>query len=423
MAVALGIGVAMAGVSSAVAEASPADSTDSSAAREPSATSPTKGDIVGSAERPRSFRVYAGPSTGRKSDVVNGSRGPGAKSAATVGMSVAGQHSDEPTSATSAKTSLLIRRLSPEVVENRIVIPAAIAPISAAATPVAPSVISFAAAGPQAADEAPVKPEVRVLADTVDAVLSGPLGASPGVPMESAMSWVVVAAARRDLGISAAEVTPTVAAPFVPPRNADVTSAQSSAASTVPAPAAADAAVPGASAASTITPKDSIDIGFSGLNSSIGWIPGVGTVINGAKLAIDVVSLAVSVLALDIAQVITEMGNLVADTIGLVPVVGAPVASLLYQTVLGGNAKLGALVQGSLQSYLDSDSLWAEDQFYVEAVDVAVGLGGSHAGIATVSKPNHAGVGVMVDITNTGFETGWSVPLEGRLQLLGLAFS
>jgi hypothetical protein len=117
------------------------------------------------------------------------------------------------------------------------------------------------------------------------------------------------------------------------------------------------------------------------------------------------------------------LGKLVVDTIGLVPVVGAPVASLLYQTVLGGNVKLGAVVQESLQSYLTTDSTWSQYQFYVEAVDVAVGLFGSHAATATVSKPNYAGVGVIVDVINSGLELGWTVPLEGRLQLLALAFS
>jgi hypothetical protein len=211
------------------------------------------------------------------------------------------------------------------------------------------------------------------------------------------MSWVMAAAARRELGSPAA--------------------AQS--ASAVPSPAP----LREASAVSTITPKDELDISFSGLNSSIGWVPVVGTAINAVKFAIDTISLASSVIALDFPQVITEFGNLVVDLIGLVPVVGAPVASLLYQTALGGNVKLGALVQGSLQDFFNVDSTWSQDQFNVDAVDVAIGLGGAHAGTATVSKPNYAGVGVVVDITNNGFEIGWSVPIEGRLQLIGLAFS
>lgn len=177
-----------------------------------------------------------------------------------------------------------------------------------------------------------------------------------------------------------------------------------------------------ASAASAITPKDNIDIAFSGFNGSIGWIPVVGTAINGVKFAIDSFSLAASVITLDLPQAITELGNLVVDLIGLVPVVGGPVASLLSQTVLGVNVKLGSLVQESLQNFLAGDSTYSRYQFNVDAVDVSIGLGGSQAGTATVSKPSYSGVPVIVDVTNTGFEFGWSVPLEGRLQLLRLAF-
>ena len=233
----------------------------------------------------------------------------------------------------------------------------------------------------------------------VESVLTALSVTGPVAPAESAVSWVMLAAARRELGNpAAAQSSPATAV-----------------ATTVP--------IRQASAASMVTPKDTIDIAFSGFNSSIGWIPFVGTAINGVKFAIDVVGLASSVLTLNFPQVITELGNLVVDAVGLVPVVGAPVASLLYQTVLGGNVKLGALVQESLQSFFNVDSTWSQYQFYVEAVDVSVGLGGSHPSIATVSKPTHSGVAVMVDVINTGFESGWSVPLEGRLQLLSLAYS
>lgn len=178
-----------------------------------------------------------------------------------------------------------------------------------------------------------------------------------------------------------------------------------------------------ASAAIALTPKDNLDIAFSGLNGSIGWIPVVGTAINGVKFALDSVSLATSVITFDISQAITELGNLVVDTIGLVPVVGAPVASLLSQTVLGVNVKLGALVQEGLQNFFAGDSSWSSYQFNVDKVDVAIGLGGSQDGTATVSKPTYpGGVPVIVDITNNGFEIGWSVPLEGRLQLFRLSF-
>lgn len=171
-----------------------------------------------------------------------------------------------------------------------------------------------------------------------------------------------------------------------------------------------------------VSEKDQIDLAFSGLNSTIGWIPGLGTAVNGFKFGIDALSLAASVVTFNVNQSVTELGNLVVDTIGLVPVVGGPLASLLYQTVLGGNIKLGSLVQASMQSYLASNSPWSQYQFLVEGLQVSVGNAGLHAGIATVSTPTNSG-GVMVDITNTGFELGYSIPLEGRLQLLALAFS
>ena len=171
-----------------------------------------------------------------------------------------------------------------------------------------------------------------------------------------------------------------------------------------------------------ISDKDQIDLSFDGLNNTIGWIPGVGTAINGFKFGLDLVSLASSVVTFDARQSITELGNLVVDTIGLVPVVGAPLASLIYETVLGGNIKLGQLVQDGLQGVFDSNSTWSQYQFQVGEVQVSVGNAGAHSGIATVSTLTQS-TGVQVDITNTGFQIGWSIPLEGRLQLLALAFS
>lgn len=173
---------------------------------------------------------------------------------------------------------------------------------------------------------------------------------------------------------------------------------------------------------STLTLKDEIDIWFDGFNNSIGWIPLVGTVINGAKFAVDAASLAISVISFDLPQIVTEIGNLAVDAIGLVPVVGAPLASLIYQTLLGGNIKFGRLIQTSLQNYLDADEVWAKSQFRVESVEVSPGVFGSYAGIANVSTPTKAAVGIPVDITNNGFENNWSIPIEGRFALLALSF-
>ena len=238
--------------------------------------------------------------------------------------------------------------------------------------------------------------------DGVESVFDPSSGPDPLVPFGTAASWVMVAASRREL------VTPARA---------------SSTSEAAAVPSAATPALSEVSAASAITPKDTIDLAFSGFNSTIGWIPVVGTVINAVKFGIDAFGLIGSVFALDFNQAITELGNLVVDLIGMVPVIGGPIAALLYQTVLGGNVKLAGFVQESLQSYFDVDSTWSEFQFNVETVDVPIGLGGTQASTATVSKPGKGGVGDLVDVINNGFETGWSVPLQGRLQLLSLAYS
>jgi len=239
-----------------------------------------------------------------------------------------------------------------------------------------------------------------VAAEAIASEAIEPLALQPGPeplgPIGSAASWTVLAATRREVGV------PRLAA-----TTADVRGSTAGLPRQTPA----------------LSPKDEIDLIVDGLNNFIGWIPVVGTIVNGAKFAIDVTSLFFSTIAFDVNQILTEIGNLAVDTIGLVPVVGAPLASLIYQTVLGGNIKLGRYVQASLQEYFDTDSTWSNSQFQFESVDVGVGVLGSYSGVARVSTPTQSSAAdVLVDITNTGFEIGWSIPLEGRLALLGLSF-
>jgi len=83
-----------------------------------------------------------------------------------------------------------------EVVEDRLVLPAASA--SAEVVPAAPVVISVAAIAPEAVAEAPVMVPASATTGTVDALDGGWSGLLPGVPGESAAAWVMVAAARRE---------------------------------------------------------------------------------------------------------------------------------------------------------------------------------------------------------------------------------
>ncbi len=422
LAVAVGIGAAVGGLGAGVAGASTEESTESSAQTESAASSATR--AAASVSRSRDGRAHVDqPSGGRESGGADRARGPVVKNDVDRDSVLARVDSDGLTSALPDRTGFPSVPVPAEVVEDRVVLPSASAP--AEVMPAAPVVISVVPNAPEAVAEAPVMVQVAATTGMVDALDGGWSGLLPGGPGELAASWVMVAAARRETGRpAAAQDEPTVAVPTGSLLDMEAAIVDQTAEGPTRS-ASAVAGAPGreASAFVSISLKDELDIQFSGLNGSIGWIPLVGTAINGVKFAIDAVSLVSSVITLDFVQVITEVGNLIVDTIGLVPVVGAPIASLLSQTVLGVNVKLGALVQESLQAYFDGDSVWSEDQFHVDVVDVPVTLGGSHAAVATVSKPNHAGVGVLVDVTNTGFELGWSVPLEGRLQLLALSWS
>lgn len=446
LAVALGIGAAVSVGGSGAAWASPGgDSSGASAGSAESANdSPRSGrsNPVARGSKGRVSRPAGGVgSVGARLDTAQ-SVADSAASLGVRGVTAAERSSVHPSAsersqhASPMASTLTVIAPQPSVAEDRVALAAppvdtaVVGPVlvvpqsttSASVVGLADSASPDAAAPVMAAAPA----QTAAASGAVESVLAPLLGTGTDSPVQSPVSWVMLAAARRELGGPVAAPVQANAGSSVPaPGAADATPAATPNSAAAQGAAAVSDPVPvgEGSAASTVTPKDSIDITFGGLNSSIGWIPVVGTVINAVKFAIDVVSLASAVFTLNFPQIIAELGNLVVDTIGLVPVVGAPVAALLFQTVLGGNVKLGNVVQESLQSYFDVDSTWSKYQFYVEAVDVAVGLGGSQAGTATVSKPNYAGVGVVVDITNSGLETGWSVPLQGRLQLLSLAFS
>ena len=282
---------------------------------------------------------------------------------------------------------------------------------SVAATPGSGS--TARAAGSVAADSSRA---TNALAPLGTSALSGSRSSIGVVRASVAQATVDLGSSKRSL------VEQPVSALGASVASAAVVSPRSTAARAAAAVAAPTLLQPTANA-EALTPKDKVDISFDGFNNSIGWIPGVGTVINGIKLAIDVISLVGSVITLNTTQIATELGNLVVDVIGLVPVVGGPVASLIYESALGGSDKLGRLVQESLQATLSTDATWSADQLQVEFVDVSPGIFGSYTAIATVSTPTHEGVGVAVDVINNGFETSWSVPIEGRLALVGLTLA
>jgi VCBS repeat-containing protein len=102
------------------------------------------------------------------------------------------------------------------------------------------------------------------------------------------------------------------------------------------------AAVPKAAIASaddgtqTETQREVADADF---NLSQGWIPGLGTIHNALSLVQDVAELSSAVLSGNVADITDEFGDIAIDVIGMVPVVGGPLAGTLRNAVIAASDK------------------------------------------------------------------------------------
>ena len=99
------------------------------------------------------------------------------------------------------------------------------------------------------------------------------------------------------------------------------------------------------------------------LGRSIGWIPGVGTVLFGVGALLDAGALGAAVLRGDVADIADEFQDLVRDLIGMIPVVGAPTAVAMYQG-LGSAAVAGPSLVGLVKSGLRSAPLSPLDALF-----------------------------------------------------------
>ncbi|MCB1264197.1 MAG: tandem-95 repeat protein [Mycobacterium sp.] len=121
-------------------------------------------------------------------------------------------------------------------------------PTAAEAPPASPVLTAPEAELPASAVVPPVMvptPQRSVAAaGAVEAVLATLSGAGPAAPLESAVSWVMLAAARRELGSpAAAQSTPAAAVPTEPLIDTEVAPSRTATRSAVAAPAAAAGAV------------------------------------------------------------------------------------------------------------------------------------------------------------------------------------
>ncbi|MBB3748506.1 VCBS repeat-containing protein [Mycolicibacterium sp. BK634] len=67
------------------------------------------------------------------------------------------------------------------------------------------------------------------------------------------------------------------------------------------------------------------------INMSVGWVPGVGTVINGMSLASDFLDFTLAALRGDTADMADEIRDMAIDVVGMVPIIGAPLAATIHR--------------------------------------------------------------------------------------------
>jgi YVTN family beta-propeller protein/VCBS repeat-containing protein len=199
LAVALGIGVATGGLGAAWAAPVDSDasaSTGSAASPDADAQAPSARSRTARASRPA--RDVGGD---------HGARGAvPAPSVAAVPVDRQDSGAADGSAAGVARAvSALVPRSAQSVMTRRVDLPAVPTPSTFAAPAVAHSVVGglVSSVVPAAAAEVPqmvATPPQAAAADAVEAVWSPLLGSSPGAPTQSPMSWMVLAAARRQFG-------------------------------------------------------------------------------------------------------------------------------------------------------------------------------------------------------------------------------
>ncbi|WP_179470366.1 cadherin-like domain-containing protein, partial [Mycolicibacterium vinylchloridicum] len=70
------------------------------------------------------------------------------------------------------------------------------------------------------------------------------------------------------------------------------------------------------------------------INMSVGWVPGVGTAINAMSLASDFLDFTLAALRGDAADMRDEIGDMVIDVVGMIPVVGGPLAATIHRATV-----------------------------------------------------------------------------------------
>lgn len=100
-----------------------------------------------------------------------------------------------------------------------------------------------------------------------------------------------------------------------------------------------DTATPSARAAAVANSPAEItrEKAVADINMSVGWVPGVGTLVNGISLVSNFVDFTKAALRGDAVDMRDEIGDMALDLVGMIPVVGAPVAATIYRSTVPVN--------------------------------------------------------------------------------------
>ena len=189
LAVALGIGAAVVAGGAGSAWATPADTSDSRASADSAAQS----------DAPRPVRTRGGRSAGLTAPAANVARGGGVAPGEQSAPSNARLNPESATRAMPAPRTVAARQRAPINLSGLLAPKPSAQPVAGPPDSTNESIEEQVSAAPEAA-----APEM-VAASSNAVVDSGPsslLGSGSGVPVESPLSWVVLAATRRDIGES-----------------------------------------------------------------------------------------------------------------------------------------------------------------------------------------------------------------------------
>ncbi|MGV0852448.1 Ig-like domain-containing protein [Mycolicibacterium phlei] len=88
-----------------------------------------------------------------------------------------------------------------------------------------------------------------------------------------------------------------------------------------------------------------VEATLADLSKTVGWIPGVGTLLYGASALYDAADLVIALVLLDIDDVVDEIQDLVRDVVGMIPIVGAPLAgSTINQPAVASLVRIGSVL-------------------------------------------------------------------------------